>query len=182
MEQSGGIVRPNDVDVDTPIDIGRSTQALDVADADTVRQVALCRQCLLKALSESARRQSILRQSILVTPELMRDYAVLGVGVPKKANYATVAEISPTHWSAIASRKGMIELYLRALGGEFRTRTRVLFDSLFSEFPRFDLQRALQGRVQEITMRRQFEVVTQSAQALFDELAERPREPRRRAP
>lgn len=95
---------------------------------------------------------------ILLDVQTIRDFIPLGQGVmlksPKPAN--TIADITEAQWKDIRSRGGMIELYLRALNGEFSNASLLALKGFFDTLPGFQLLKAIQGEPQETKANEQY--------------------------
>ena len=90
---------------------------------------------------------------VLLDVQSIRDFLPLGMGVRKEflegREITDVDEIPDPAWDDLRSRGGMIELYLRALGGEFSERSRLALKGFFDSLPGFRLEAALNGEPQE---------------------------------
>ena len=90
---------------------------------------------------------------VLLDVQSIRDFLPLGIGIPKEflegREISDVSEVPEAAWKDMRSRGGMIELYLRALHGEFSNRSRLALKGFFESLPGFDLKAALNGDPQE---------------------------------
>ena len=85
--------------------------------------------------------------------QTIRDHLQLGRGPDRGLlggrKITNVEAIPRRCWDEMARRGGMIELYLRALRGEFSDASRLSLSSFFGSLPGFSLERALNGQPQE---------------------------------
>ena len=90
---------------------------------------------------------------VLLDVQSIRDFLPLGIGIRKELlegrEITDVDEIPDPAWEDLRSRGGMIELYLRALRGEFSERSRLALKGFFDSLPGFRLEAALNGEPQE---------------------------------
>ncbi len=90
---------------------------------------------------------------VLLDVQSIRDYLPLGIGIRKEClegrEISDVSEVPEAAWREMRSRGGMIELYLRALRGEFSNRSRLALKGFFESLPGFDMKAALNGDPQE---------------------------------
>ncbi len=90
---------------------------------------------------------------ILLDVQSIRDYLPLGSGIKKDLlegkTISEVAEVPTAAWKELRSRGGIIELYLRALNGEFSETSKLALKGFFDSLPGFSLHRALNGDAQE---------------------------------
>ena len=90
---------------------------------------------------------------VLLDVQSIRDFLPLGIGIPKEflegREISDVSKVPEAAWKDMRSRGGMIELYLRALNGEFSNRSRLALKGFFESLPGFDLKAALNGDPQE---------------------------------
>ena len=90
---------------------------------------------------------------VLLDVQSIRDFLPLGTGVRKEflegQKITGIEEIPDAAWEDMKSRGGMIELYLRALHGEFSERSRLALKGFFDSLPGFRLEAALNGEPQE---------------------------------
>lgn len=95
---------------------------------------------------------------ILLDVQAIRDFLPLGQGVMKKSARVanSVADLTEEQWKDIRSRGGMIELYLRALNGEFSSAAKLALKGFFDTLPGFSLQKALQGEPQDTKASEQY--------------------------
>jgi len=90
---------------------------------------------------------------VLLDVQTVRDFLPLGTGVSKdllkgrKVN--SIDDIPEEAWSEMRTRGGMIELYLRALKGDFSNASRLALKGFFDSLPGFILQKALSGDTQD---------------------------------
>ena len=90
---------------------------------------------------------------ILLDVQSIRDHLPLGIGVKKTLLEgrvtAGVEDIPEAAWKELRTRGGMIELYLRALNGEFSDSSKLALKGFFDSLPGFNLGKALNGEAQE---------------------------------
>ena len=90
---------------------------------------------------------------ILLDVQSIRDHLPLGIGVKKTLLDGRVAagveDIPEAAWKELRTRGGMIELYLRALNGEFSNSSMLALKGFFESLPGFNLGKALNGEPQE---------------------------------
>ena len=90
---------------------------------------------------------------ILLDVQSIRDHLPLGTGVKKKMLDGRVAagieDVPEAAWEELRTRGGMIELYLRALNGEFSDSSKLALKGFFESLPGFSLGKALNGETQE---------------------------------
>ena len=90
---------------------------------------------------------------ILLDVQSIRDHLPLGTGVKKKMLDGRVAagieDVPEAAWKELRTRGGMIELYLRALNGEFSDSSKLALKGFFESLPGFSLDKALNGEPQE---------------------------------
>lgn len=89
---------------------------------------------------------------ILLDVQAIRDFLPLGTGVNKDFIKGpppkTVADISEAAWTEMRTRGGMIELYLRALKGDFSNASVLALKGFFDSLPGFSMDKALAGTAQ----------------------------------
>ena len=90
---------------------------------------------------------------ILLDVQAIRDFLPLGFGVKRAylgGNQITdITQIPDEAWDELRRRGGLIELYLRALRGEFSEKSRLALKGFFDSLPGFSIERALNGEPQE---------------------------------
>ncbi len=90
---------------------------------------------------------------IMLDVQTIRDFLPLGSGVRRKflggKRIADISGIPDAAWDELRGRGGLIELYLRALRGEFSEKSRLALKGFFDSLPGFSLERALNGDPQE---------------------------------
>ncbi len=90
---------------------------------------------------------------VLLDVQTIRDHLPLGTGVRKELlegrAAAGIEDIPEAAWKDLRSRGGMIELYLRALNGEFSNASRLALKGFFDSLPGFSIDKALNGDPQE---------------------------------
>ena len=90
---------------------------------------------------------------IMLDVQTIRDFLPLGTGISKKLlagkRITDVASVPDEAWVELRKRGGLIELYLRALHGEFSEKSRLALKGFFDSLPGFNLVRALNGELQE---------------------------------
>lgn len=100
------------------------------------------------------------RGDILLNVQTIRDFLFLGKGVDKallKGKKITkVEEIPEEAWAEMRTRAGLIELYLRALHGEFSTATRLAMKGFFDTLPGFSIEKAIAGDPQDAKANEQY--------------------------
>ncbi len=90
---------------------------------------------------------------IMLDVQTIRDFLPLGVGI--RAKFVTgrriteIAQIPDAAWDEMCSRGGLIELYLRAIRGDFSETSRLALKGFFDSLPGFNLQKAMNGEPQE---------------------------------
>jgi hypothetical protein len=100
--------------------------------------------------------------TLLLDVQAIRDFLPLGQGVVKKpgakpAPKATsIDDLTEEQWKDIRSRAGMIEIYLRALKGDFSSATLLNMKGLFDTLPGFSLDKALNGEPQDTKASEQY--------------------------
>ena len=89
---------------------------------------------------------------VLLDVQAIRDFLPLGVGVSQPLlegmKISRVSQIPDNAWKEVRTRGGMIELYLRALNGEFSETSKLALKGFFDSLPGFDLVAALNGKPQ----------------------------------
>ena len=90
---------------------------------------------------------------ILLDVQAIRDFLPLGYGVKQTylggQQITDIAQIPDEAWDELRRRGGLIELYLRALKGEFSEKSRLALKGFFDSLPGFSIERALNGEPQE---------------------------------
>ena len=92
---------------------------------------------------------------ILLNVQAVRDFLPLGEGFlasklgPKAGKIEKIEEVPEAAWEEMKERGGMIELYLRAIRGEFSTSSRLALKGFFDSLPGFNLRNAMNGKAQE---------------------------------
>lgn len=90
---------------------------------------------------------------ILLDVQAIRDFLPLGEGVKKELIKGkaptTIEEVPEAAWHEMRTRAGMIELYLRAMKGDFSNSSRLALKAFFDTLPGFNLQKALKGDAQD---------------------------------
>ena len=90
---------------------------------------------------------------IMLDVQTIRDFLPLGFGVSRKClagkRITAVSDLPDEAWAEMRGRGGLIELYLRALGGEFSEKSRLALKGFFDSLPGFSLLRAMNGEPQE---------------------------------
>ena len=86
---------------------------------------------------------------ILLDVQAIRDFLPLGVGVKKELlkgrPVKSIEEIPEEAWHEMRTRAGMIELYLRALKGDFSKSAALALKAFFDTLPGFSLEKAMRG-------------------------------------
>lgn len=104
----------------------------------------------------------IMRDSgdLLLDVQAIRDFLKLGVGVNKNllkgSPHKGVDDITEEQWAEMRTRGGMIELYLRALHGDFSNASKLALTAFFDSMPGFNLEKALKGDAQSDKASEQF--------------------------
>ena len=90
---------------------------------------------------------------VLLNVQTIRDFLPLGIGVKKGLlkgrTIGEVSEIPAEAWEELRTRGGMIELYLRAMNGEFSLKSLAALKGFFNSLPGFSLTNALNGEEQQ---------------------------------
>ncbi len=90
---------------------------------------------------------------ILLDVQAIRDSLPLGTGVRGDLldgkPIDSVDDVPEAAWAEMRGRGGMIELYLRALNGEFSESSRLALKGFFDTLPGFSLEKALRGEPQD---------------------------------
>lgn len=90
---------------------------------------------------------------ILLDVQTIRDFLPLGIGIHHSLvggkRITKISEVPDAAWDELYNRSGLIELYLRALKGEFSERSHLSLKGFFDTLPGFSLERALNGEAQE---------------------------------
>ena len=90
---------------------------------------------------------------ILLDVQAIRDFLPLGEGFKKELLKGkaprTIEEVPEEAWHELRTRGGMIELYLRAMKGDFSNSSRLALKAFFDTLPGFNLQKALKGDAQD---------------------------------
>lgn len=97
---------------------------------------------------------------IMLDVQTIRDYLPLGLGVKQRflsgQTIADISELPEEAWIEMRQRGGLIELYLRALNGEFSEKSRLALKSFFDSLPGFSLERAINGESQDCKAAEQY--------------------------
>lgn len=100
--------------------------------------------------------------TLLLDVQAIRDFLPLGQGVVKKPGAKPVPkaqcidDLTEEQWKDIRSRAGMIEIYLRALKGDFSSATALNMKGFFDTLPGFSLDKALNGDPQDTKASEQY--------------------------
>lgn len=100
--------------------------------------------------------------SLLLDVQAIRDFLPLGQGVVKRpgvkpaAKAQSINDLTDEQWKDIRSRAGMIEIYLRALKGDFSSATALNMKAFFDTLPGFSLEKALNGDPQDTKASEQY--------------------------
>ena len=90
---------------------------------------------------------------ILLNVQTIRDFLFLGKGFDKamlkNRKIAKIEDVPEEAWSEMRTRAGLIELYLRALKGEFSEATKLAMKAFFDTLPGFSVEKALNGEPQD---------------------------------
>ncbi|MCY3878949.1 MAG: hypothetical protein OXF74_07195 [Rhodobacteraceae bacterium] len=90
---------------------------------------------------------------VLLDVQAIRDFLPLGTGIDRRfaadGPFTEVSQIPDEAWDEMRRRGGLIELYLRALRGEFSEKSRLALKGFFDSLPGFSLEKALNGEKQE---------------------------------
>ena len=90
---------------------------------------------------------------ILLDVQAIRDFLPLGTGVKKEIlknkPVKSVEDVPEEAWHELRTRAGMIELYLRALKGDFSNASKLALKAFFDSLPGFNLEKALKGDAQD---------------------------------
>ena len=71
-----------------------------------------------------------------------------GMGGPQKAAPVTIDSITEEAWAELRTRPGMIELYLRAMKGDFSDAASKALAGFFTSLPGFNIDLAIKGKPQ----------------------------------
>ncbi|MEP3667114.1 MAG: TraM recognition domain-containing protein, partial [Roseibium sp.] len=90
---------------------------------------------------------------ILLNVQTIRDFLFLGKGIEKSQlknkKPTKIEDINEEAWDEMRNRAGLIELYLRALKGEFSTATKLAMKGFFDTLPGFSIEKAMAGDPQD---------------------------------
>jgi len=90
---------------------------------------------------------------ILLNVQTIRDFLFLGKGFDKamlkNRKIAKIEDVPEEAWAEMRTRAGLIELYLRALKGEFSEATKLAMKAFFDTLPGFSVEKALNGEAQD---------------------------------
>ncbi|MEW5424613.1 TraM recognition domain-containing protein [Amorphus sp. 3PC139-8] len=89
------------------------------------------------------------RNELLLDVQAIRDYLPLGLGIKRSGRPEKGVEPTEEEWKELANRPGLIELYLRALNGDFSDASRLQLKAFFDTLPGFSMDAAMQGKPQE---------------------------------
>lgn len=104
----------------------------------------------------------IMRDSgdILLDVQAIRDFLPLGQGVKKELLKnkvpKTIDEVPEAAWEEMRTRGGMVELYLRAMKGDFSNSSRLALKAFFDTLPGFSIEKALKGDPQDAKASEQY--------------------------
>ncbi|MCE6959699.1 TraM recognition domain-containing protein [Cereibacter sphaeroides] len=97
---------------------------------------------------------------ILLNVQTIRDFLFLGKGFDKtllkSRKISKVEDVPQEAWDEMRTRAGLIELYLRALIGEFSEATRLAMKGFFDTLPGFSIEKALNGDPQDAKCNEQY--------------------------
>lgn len=97
---------------------------------------------------------------IILDVQTIRDYLPLGLGIKQQflsgQTISDISELPEEAWMEMRQRGGLIELYLRALNGEFSEKSRLALKSFFDSLPGFSLERAINGKSQDCKAAEQY--------------------------
>lgn len=101
------------------------------------------------------------RGDIIFNVQVLREFLALGKGVEesilgRNKEIRSIKDLPDEAWEEMRSRAGMIEIYLRALNGEFSSATLVALKGFFDSLPGFDEKAALNGKTQSGKCNEQF--------------------------
>lgn len=100
------------------------------------------------------------RGDIIFNVQVLREFLALGKGVEEsllgRKEMKSISDIPAEAWEEMRARAGMIEIYLRALNGEFSSATLVALKGFFDSLPGFDEKAALNGKTQSGKCNEQF--------------------------
>lgn len=90
---------------------------------------------------------------ILLDVQAIRDFLPLGEGFKKELlkgkPIRTIEDVPEEAWHELRTRGGMIELYLRAMKGDFSNSSRLALKAFFDTLPGFNMSKALKGDPQD---------------------------------
>ncbi|MFG6083428.1 TraM recognition domain-containing protein [Paracoccus litorisediminis] len=104
----------------------------------------------------------IMRDSgdILLDVQAIRDYLPLGTGVKKELlknkTPKAIEDIPEEAWEEMRTRGGMIELYMRALKGDFSNSSKLALKAFFDTLPGFSMDKAMKGDSQDAKASEQY--------------------------
>ena len=97
---------------------------------------------------------------ILLDVQAIRDFLPLGQGIKKPLlqgrKVTDISEIPEAAWAEMRTRCGMIELYLRALNGDFSNAGRDALKGFFDTLPGFSVDKAMNGDPQDAKASEQY--------------------------
>lgn len=97
---------------------------------------------------------------ILLNVQTVRDFLFLGKGIDPSMcggrKMTSIEQIPEKAWAEMRTRAGLIELYLRAMNGEFSSATYLALDAFFKTLPAFSLDKALNGQNQDSKCNEQY--------------------------
>lgn len=101
------------------------------------------------------------RGELLLDVQAVRDYLPLGRGLAlgkesKEKFLRGEGPLSSREVEALKAKPGMIELYLRALNGEFSDAARLAMKGFFDSLPGFSIEKAVSGQEQESKTQEQY--------------------------
>lgn len=95
-------------------------------------------------------------ETIQLNVQVLREFLAIGKGTNPKIMQScgikkadSVSDIPEKAWSEMRTRAGMIELYLRALNGEFSPAVVDTLKGFFDSLPGFNIEKAIMGQAQE---------------------------------
>ncbi|MCW3782557.1 TraM recognition domain-containing protein [Defluviimonas salinarum] len=97
---------------------------------------------------------------ILLNVQTIRDFLFLGKGFDKSLlkgkKIAKIEDVPEEAWDEMKTRAGLIELYLRAIRGEFSTATKLAMKGFFDTLPGFSIEKAMNGDAQDSKCNEQY--------------------------
>jgi hypothetical protein len=97
---------------------------------------------------------------ILLNVQTIRDFLFLGKGFDKTMlkgrKVAKIEDVPEEAWDEMRTRAGLVELYLRAIKGEFSESTKLAMKGFFDTLPGFSIEKAMNGDPQDSKCNEQY--------------------------